>query len=108
MIEGEHDFAAFQATGSDVITTVRTVVESRIDNESAIRHPQSAILAYEVTGTGFLRHMVRTIVGTLVEVGRGRRPVAWVAEVLASRDRAAAGPTAPAAGLFLVRVDYPE
>src|SRR6185295_4098712 len=79
VIEGEHDFAAFQATGSDVITTVRTVVESRIDNESAIRHPQSAILAYEVTGTGFLRHMVRTIVGTLVEVGRGRRPVAWVA-----------------------------
>ena len=50
--------------------------------------------------------MVRTIVGTLVEVGRGRRPVEWMAEVLASRDRAAAGPTAPAAGLFLVRVDY--
>jgi tRNA pseudouridine38-40 synthase len=108
VIEGAHDFAAFQASGSDVITTVRNVVESSIHNESAIRNPQSAILAYEVTGTGFLRHMVRTIVGTLVEVGRGRRPVAWMAEVLASRDRAAAGPTAPAAGLFLVRVDYPD
>ena len=139
LVEGRHDFAAFQASGSDVITTVREVVESRvmriadcglridsglriadrgfgeirnpqsaIDNESALRNPQSAILAYEVTGTGFLRHMVRTIVGTLVEVGRGRRPVEWMAEVLASRDRAAAGPTAPAAGLCLVRVDYPE
>ncbi len=102
-IEGQHDFAAFQASGSDVATTVREVVESRV-----IRNPKSEILAYEVTGTGFLRHMVRTIVGSLVEVGRGRRPVAWMAEVLASHDRAAAGPTAPAAGLFLVRVDYPE
>jgi tRNA pseudouridine38-40 synthase len=135
LIEGEHDFAAFQASGSDVITTVREVVESRvlripdcglrmdcglriedrglipnsqsaIHNESAIRNPQSALLAYEVTGTGFLRHMVRTIVGTLVEVGRRRQPVDWMAAVLASRDRATAGPTAPAAGLFLVRVDY--
>ena len=137
LVEGTHDFAAFQASGSDVVTTVREVVESRvmriadcglridsglgiadrgfgeihnpqsvIDNQSAIRNPPSEILAYEVTGTGFLRHMVRTIVGTLVEVGRGRRPVGWMADVLASRDRAAAGPTSPAAGLFLVRVDY--
>jgi tRNA pseudouridine38-40 synthase len=124
LIEGTHDFAAFQATGSDVATTVRDVGESRvmwiadcglreirtpqsaIDNQSAVRNPQSAILAYEVTGTGFLRHMVRTIVGTLVEVGRGRRPVEWMAEVVASRERGRAGPTSPAAGLFLVRVDY--
>jgi len=124
-IEGRHDFAAFQAAGSDVATTVRDVAESRvvrvaedcglreirspqsaIDNQSAIRNPQSAMLAYEVTATGFLRHMVRTIVGTLVEVGRGRRPVEWMAEVVASCDRARAGPTAPAAGLFLVRVAY--
>ena len=136
LVEGEHDFASFQATGSDVATTRRELFVSRIadcglridsglriedrgfpvihnpqsaiDNQSAVRNPHSAILAYEVTGTGFLRHMVRTIVGTLVEVGRGRQPVEWMAEVLASRDRAAAGPTAPAAGLFLVRVDYHE
>jgi tRNA pseudouridine38-40 synthase len=50
--------------------------------------------------------MVRTLVGTLVEVGRGHRPVEWTKEVLASRDRAKAGPTAPPTGLFLVSVDY--
>jgi tRNA pseudouridine38-40 synthase len=129
LVEGQHDFAAFQATGSDVASTVRDVVESRIADcgsridygfaespqsirnsairNSALRNPQSALLVYEITGSGFLRHMVRTIVGTLVEIGRGKRPVDWMADVLASRDRTAAGPTAPAAGLFLVRVDYP-
>jgi tRNA pseudouridine38-40 synthase len=65
-----------------------------------------ALITYEIAGAGFLRHMVRTIVGTLVEVGRGRRPVAWVSEVLRSRDRAEAGPTAPAEGLFLVSLEY--
>jgi tRNA pseudouridine38-40 synthase len=50
--------------------------------------------------------MVRAVVGTLVEIGRGRRPVEWIDEVIASRDRTAAGPTVPATGLFLVRVDY--
>ena len=50
--------------------------------------------------------MVRAMVGTLVEVGRGRRPAAWVSDVLRSRDRSAAGPTAPAGGLFLVNIDY--
>ena len=134
LVEGRHDFAAFQATGSDVATTEREVFVSRIADcglridcglsiadcgipairspqspvrsQSAVRNPPSEMLAYEVTGTGFLRHMVRTIVGTLVEVGRGKQPVDWMTGVLASRDRAAAGPTAPAAGLFLVHVDY--
>jgi len=64
------------------------------------------MLCYEVTGNGFLRHMVRAIVGSLVEIGRGRRPVEWMTEVLASRNRAEAGPTAPALGLYLVGVDY--
>jgi len=119
LIVGSHDFAAFQAAGSDVKTTVRNVTTStlRIGDwgmrigeegglESALRSPQSALVIYEVTGDGFLRHMVRTIVGTLVEIGRGRRPVDWMAEVIASRDRAAAGQTAPAGGLFLVAVHY--
>ncbi len=62
----------------------------------------SPLVVYEAAGEGFLRHMVRNIVGTLVEIGRGRYPAAWMGEVLASRDRAAAGPTAPAQGLFLM------
>ena len=104
LIEGRHDFAAFQSTGGDVTTTEREIFQSTI--QSTIRNPQSAMLVYEVVGTGFLRHMVRTIAGSLVEIGRGRRPVAWMSDVLASRDRAAAGPTAPPQGLFLVRVEY--
>ena len=57
-------------------------------------------IVYEVAGDGFLRHMVRTSSGTLVEIGRGRRPAEWMGEVLASRDRAAAGPTAPPQDCF--------
>jgi len=71
-------------------------------------NPQSALLVYEIAGDGFLRHMVRAIVGTLVEIGRGRRPVEWMTAVLSSRDRAAAGQTAPALGLFLARVGYDD
>jgi len=126
LLEGEHDFAAFQSSGSDVETTARRIFASelriadcgvRIDcgfpapqyaihNESALRTPQSAILLYDVVGDGFLRHMVRTIAGSLVEVGRGRQRPEWIAEVIASRDRSRAGRAAPAAGLFLVGVDY--
>ena len=117
LLEGRHDFAAFQATGSSVATTEREISVSRIVDcglrtaeecatESAIRSPQSAMITYEVSGSGFLRHMVRIIVGSLVEVGRGRRPVEWISTLLASRDRTAAGPTAPPQGLFLVRVEY--
>ena len=64
------------------------------------------LIAYEITGDGFLRHMVRTIVGTLVEIGRGRRSVGSMEEAIRSRDRRTAGPTAPPEGLFLVRVAY--
>ena len=99
-LAGRHDFAAFQGAGSEVATTEREIFES------AICSLQSAMLVYEVTGSGFLRHMVRNIVGSLVEVGRGRRPAAWIGDVLAARDRTAAGPTAPPQGLFLVRVEY--
>jgi tRNA pseudouridine38-40 synthase len=105
---GTHDFAAFQATGSDVQTTVRELVLSRIVNvsPSATISGEGELVRYEVTGNGFLRHMVRNIVGTLVEVGTGRWPAPCVADILASHDRTLAGPTAPASGLFLMRVDY--
>ena len=63
-------------------------------------------LTFAIAGDGFLHKMVRCVVGTLLEVGRGARPPEWVAQVLAARDRTAAGPTAPPHGLHLVRVDY--
>lgn len=100
---GTHDFAAFQGTGSDTQTTVRTVVRSAVERE-----PGSPLVVYEAAGEGFLRHMVRNVAGTLVEIGRGRYPASWIGDVLASRDRAAAGPTAPAHGLFLMAVAYDD
>jgi tRNA pseudouridine38-40 synthase len=96
---GTHDFAGFQSTGSDVATTVRTIARSEM-----LRRDRLTV--YEVEADGFLRHMVRTIVGTLVEIGRGWRPVEGVAAVLERKSRAAAGATAPAHGLTLVKVEY--
>jgi tRNA pseudouridine38-40 synthase len=118
-IEGRHDFSAFRAAGSETATTVRTITASafRVAEDQDLfwqpsklaGHHDSAtgrVLLYEVTGEGFLRHMVRAIVGTLVEVGAGRREAGTMATILASRDREAAGPTAPACGLCLVRVAF--
>lgn len=98
-LEGRHDFAAFQTAGAETKTSERVVFSSCVSSA----HP---IITYEIRGNGFLRHMVRSIVGSLVEVGRGRYPATWMREVMASEKRANAGPTAPAAGLFLVRVEY--
>ncbi len=116
LLEGRHDFAAFRAAGSATRSTERDLFTSRVTRSAELgapgavsragRWPDARLILVEVAGNGFLRHMVRNIVGTLVEVGRGRRPVAWVADVLASRDRAEAGPTAPASGLFLAAVEY--
>ena len=122
-LEGTHDFASFQATGGERLTTERLVFSSRVvaglepcltEKESVPAQRSGAgpggadarLIVYEIAGNGFLRHMVRIIVGTLVEIGRGRRPVEWVDEVLASRDRTRAGPTAPAEGLILAGVEY--
>jgi tRNA pseudouridine38-40 synthase len=110
MLIGEHDFAAFQATGSDVKTTVRRLLTSTVYDVDLTQlvavAPGDRLLRYEVTGTGFLRHMVRNIVGTLADVGRGRLQVPQVSEILASRDRSQAGATAPAQGLVLWKVEY--
>jgi tRNA pseudouridine38-40 synthase len=98
---GTHDFSAFRSTGTEVTSTTRTMTASGF-----VRQDDRDLLQFEITGDGFLRHMVRAIVGTLVETGRAQRPASSMAALLAGRDRADAGATAPPHGLFLVRVDY--
>jgi tRNA pseudouridine38-40 synthase len=103
---GEHDFAAFQSTGTPVRDTIRTMLAVSLTEEPALLEPGSSLLTIELTGTGFLRHMVRAIAGTVVEIGRGRWAADEMNKILASRDRSRAGPTAPPQGLFLISVDY--
>ena len=98
-LRGQHDFSAFCAAAGRGRTPVTTVRSLRLVRARGL-------LAVLVSADAFLHHMVRNLVGTLVEIGRGRRPPGWAAEVLAGRDRHLAGPTAPAAGLWLVRVRY--
>jgi tRNA pseudouridine38-40 synthase len=104
---GTHDFASFQSVGSERESTVRTIFAASVGTLATPTFEESAALvSVEVEGDGFLYNMVRSIAGTLVEVGRGRRPSEWVAEVVAARDRAAAGQTAPPQGLTLLWVAY--
>jgi tRNA pseudouridine38-40 synthase len=111
-LTGRHDFAAFQSTGTERSSTVRTMYRSELldgDHVSVGRTCSGSppgLLTYEITGDGFLRHMVRAIVGTLVDIGRGRRSAQTMANLVTAGTRADAGATAPAHGLFLVRVDY--
>lgn len=101
---GSHDFASFCAAGGDAHGTVRSI--RRAEWIGAL----GGELRFEIEGPGFLRHMVRNLVGSLLEVGRGRREPDWIAALLERGDRSLAGPTAPAPGLTLVRVDdgFPE
>jgi tRNA pseudouridine38-40 synthase len=96
---GEHDFSSFRAAGCEADHPVRKVYETSLER-------RGELLVYTIEATAFLRHMVRNIVGTLVEVGQGIRAPAWFAEVLAARDRTQAGITAPAHGLYLMHVKY--
>lgn len=124
---GTHDFSSFENAGSERQSSVRTVFELvvarchgpgartlsadrggvrqtdlGVSNES----DRDGFVSVEIEADGFLYNMVRAIVGTLVEVGQGRRDEAWPAEVLSACDRKAGGRTAPPQGLFLVRVEY--
>ena len=110
LLIGEHDFASFcVAASADALheqglSTSREVILLGIEPVCELGE---SLIAVTVVGNAFLHSMVRTIVGTLVEVGRGKHPSNWVGEVLAARDRAAAGPCAPAQGLVFVAVNYP-
>jgi tRNA pseudouridine38-40 synthase len=121
--EGEHDFKSLAATDPDLATrglsdsgpgqstelpkiprtTVRTIFSSTWERR---RTEDGEFLIYRVRGSGFLHHMVRNLVGTMLDVGRGRLRSEEIPEILAARARAAAGPTAPARGLFLHSVEY--
>jgi tRNA pseudouridine38-40 synthase len=99
-LPGEHDFTAFRASGSDNLNPVRWVLAA------TWREEPGGWLSFSITATGFLRGMVRSLVGTMVEVGLGKAPPARLADLLASRARHLAGPTAPPQGLYLVEVFY--
>jgi len=96
---GTHDFSSFQGSPTDTENPVCTVTKLTVD-----RFGDEVI--FEVEANRFLKQMVRAIVGTLLEVGRGKLPAGEIAGILAAKDRTKAGPTAPAHGLYLVRVDY--
>jgi tRNA pseudouridine38-40 synthase len=111
---GEHDFFSFAATGQDATgrgldeeppSAVRTIYSSAWERQES---ECGALLIYRVRGSGFLHHMVRNLVGTMLEVGRGMTGSAEIPRILAARSRSAAGPTAPARGLFLHSVEYGE
>ncbi len=100
---GRHDFSSFESAGSERPDPVRTITQLAV-----VRGTGNLVerVTIDIAGDGFLYNMVRAIVGTLLEVGRGTRDVNWPAQVLAARDRRRAGQTAPPHGLFLVSVNY--
>lgn len=99
-LRGAHDFASFCAAPGRARHPVCRVFSARLRS-------RRQFVAFFFSADSFLHHMVRNLVGSLVEVGRGRRPPRWVAELLLAGDRTLAGPTAPAQGLILLRVLYP-
>lgn len=96
---GEHDFKSFCSANTAAETTVRTIYELTVTK-------QGEMITIRVTGSGFLYNMVRIIAGTLMEVGRGNIEPAAVMDILKAKDRAKAGPTAPACGLTLIGYSY--
>ncbi|WP_254507382.1 tRNA pseudouridine(38-40) synthase TruA [Anatilimnocola floriformis] len=100
---GTHDFKSYQSTGSMRLTTERTIYDLLVERREA---ELTSRVVIEVEANGFLYNMVRNIVGTLVQIGKGLAPISFTAEALAARDRRAAGMTAPPQGLFLIGVEY--
>ena len=96
---GEHDFSAFRDSQCQSRSPIRTLMEARIDR-------RDTLVVFTFRANAFLHHMIRNLVGSLVYVGAGREEVAWIAELLASRDRRLAAPTFSPAGLYLADVEY--
>ena len=115
-LAGEHDFKSFQGAGGEASThtTVRTIYQAEILQEQIeslngeADCPDEYILRIRITGNGFLYNMVRIIVGTLLDIGRGHLQEEDMVRILEARDRNEAGPTAPAHGLTLLSIRYPE
>ena len=101
LLVGKHDFLSFQSTGSPRDSTVRTITAVDVGRGGP---GEPAHVWIEIAGDGFLYNMVRNIVGTMVDVGAGRRPIEWMSEVLSACDRQVAGQTAPPQGLILLEV----
>ena len=113
---GEHDFVSLAASDPDLAvreedglerrSTVRTIFSSEwVETDDGL---PDGLLTYRVRGNGFLHHMVRNLVGTMLEIGRGHFAAGSMNRILEARERSAAGPTAPAKGLFLHSVEYPD
>lgn len=98
---GEHDFASFCAAGSQVESTVRTIYDLQVVK-------MGDLLTIRITGNGFLYNMVRIIAGTLLKVGKGEIAPEEIPKIIHGKDRNLAGPTAPAKGLTLVEIRYPQ
>ncbi len=96
---GRHDFSSFRASACQAKSPVREVTNLAVNRAGDF-------IYIDISANAFLHHMVRCVAGVLMTVGRGDQPAGWVAEVLAARDRAAGGVTAPAGGLYLTRVSY--
>jgi len=97
---GEHDFSSFRSVGSATRTTVRKLIRADW------KRGRNGLVRFEIEANGFLKQMVRAIIGTLVEVGKGKMSAVEFRKILESKDRREAGPTAPAHGLFLKEVKY--
>jgi tRNA pseudouridine38-40 synthase len=100
VLVGEHDFSAFRTVGSPTRTTVRRVIRAEW------KRGRYGLIRFEIEANGFLKQMVRSIIGTLVEIGKGRIKAEDLRKILNSKERKGAGPTAPARGLFLKEVKY--
>ena len=101
LLEGTHDFASFCSPHTTVQDTVRTIYACRVIQEGNL-------ITIRVSGSGFLYNMVRIIAGTLMDVGSGFYPPEEIENILAAKDRTAAGPTAPACGLTMIGIEYEE